>query len=69
MLPTPVRVPSEAIGGIKAEVADISGPILLLGMTPGLLGARARLRRVGASATVAIREVMRLALPVRSVQV
>jgi hypothetical protein len=67
MLPTPVRVPSEAIDGIKAEAADISG--LLLGMTSGLLGAGARLRRIGASATVAIREVMRFALRVRSVQV
>src|SRR3954452_11262570 len=36
-LPTPVRVASEAIDGIKAEVAGISGPVLLLGMTSGLL--------------------------------
>ena len=40
-LPTPVRVASEAIDGIKAEVADISGPVLLLGMTSGLLDAAA----------------------------
>jgi SAM-dependent methyltransferase len=40
-LPTPVRVASEVIDGIKAEVADVRGPILLLGMTSGLLDAAA----------------------------
>src|SRR5437764_12128791 len=42
-LPTPVRVPSEATDAIKAEVAGVRGPVLLLGMTSGLLDAAADL--------------------------
>jgi SAM-dependent methyltransferase len=48
-LQTPVRVASEVIDGIKAEVADVRGPILLLGMTSGLLDASADITAVDQS--------------------
>ena len=40
-LATPVRVSSEVIAGIKNEVAGVSGRVLLLGMTTGVLDAGA----------------------------
>jgi SAM-dependent methyltransferase len=49
MLPTPVRAASEAIAGIKAEVAEVRGPILLLGMTSGLLDAGADITAIDQS--------------------
>jgi SAM-dependent methyltransferase len=38
-LPTPVRVSADAITSIKTEVAEAAGPILVLGLTSGLLDA------------------------------
>jgi SAM-dependent methyltransferase len=38
-LSTPVRVPAYVIKAIKAEVAGITGPILVLGLTAGLMDA------------------------------
>jgi SAM-dependent methyltransferase len=38
-LSTPVRVSADAIASIKAEVAEVTGPILLLGLTSGLMDA------------------------------
>jgi len=38
-LSTPVRVPADVIEAIKAEVAGITGPILVLGLTAGLMNA------------------------------
>src|ERR1700694_4202662 len=48
-LPTPVRVASEVIDAIKAEVADVHGPILLLGMTSGLFDAGADITAIDQS--------------------
>jgi SAM-dependent methyltransferase len=49
-LSTPVRVSSEVIAGIKNEVAGVSGPILLLGMTSGLFDAGADVTAIDKSA-------------------
>ena len=48
-LPTPVRVASQVIDAIKAEVADVRGRILLLGMTSGLFDAGADITAIDQS--------------------
>jgi SAM-dependent methyltransferase len=51
-LSTPVRVSADAIASIKAEVAEVTGPILVLGLTSGLMDAGSDITAVDQSRTL-----------------
>jgi SAM-dependent methyltransferase len=51
-LPTPVRVADEVIAAIKAEVSGVTGPILVLGLTAGLLDAGSDITAIDQSRAV-----------------
>jgi SAM-dependent methyltransferase len=51
-LSTPVRVSADAIASIKAEVVEMTGPILVLGLTAGLMDAGTDITAVDQSRTL-----------------
>jgi SAM-dependent methyltransferase len=51
-LATPVRVSAEVIAAIKAEVAEVTGPMLVLGLTSGLMDAGPDITAVDQSRTL-----------------
>lgn len=51
-LSTPTRVSADAIASIKAEVAELTGPILVLGLTSGLMDAGSDITAVDQSRTL-----------------
>ena len=51
-LPTPVRAAEEAIATINSEVAGVTGPILVLGLTSGLMDAGSDITAVDQSRTL-----------------
>src|SRR3981081_2648036 len=51
-LSTPVRASADAIASIKAEVAEVTGPILVLGLTSGLIDTGSDITAVDQSRTL-----------------
>src|SRR3979409_250990 len=51
-LVTPTRASADAIASIKAEVAEMTGPILVLGLTAGLMDAGTDITAVDQSRTL-----------------